>query len=838
MIDAVTKALGLVRQYNPLATAPGALSIANDCVIRRENIIENRRGYKVAGANTTYNLDKGVFNFDGYAVFVDSNGALKYLDSGTITNLNASTTLAAHSGHKIRGVEAFQNAYINDSTGVRVLDGVTDSTGNTRYAGAPRALDMSYTLTSGATGFLDDQFQCAYRHLIKRTDPNGNVHFGYPSQRLWVVNDSGAAENANVTVTLANDVEAGDVLQVYRTGQVSGIADDTSGDEMGLVYEYTISASDVSTGTITFTDSITDTLIGASLYTNPSEQGIQQGNTPPPIAKDIALYKSKFMFFANTKTINQLTFALVGTGSLSGKSLTIAGIDYEFGATEILSGAGSPQIQVSATGVAAVDIDQTARSLVRVINRYALNTQVYAYYLSGPDDLPGQILLQRQSGTTGAFTVLAEDTAIGAMTFPESPVGTASTAMTSSNDQRLNGLYYAKDSQPESVPLLNFIPVGPANKEIVRIVPLRDSLIIVSEAGIFRLTGEDPGSFTVTTLDDTIECKAFESVKVLANQAMMLSNQGVVRISENGVEVISREIEIEVQKLLNYDDIGSYTRGAAYESERSYLLSTISENSKTTPDITFVYNVFTRTWVKWTFGMEDAIVEDRTDKLYHSQGELNLYTERKDLTDDDFADPETNITIDSISGDVANVTSTKRPEIGDVVGQGGVEADIAVVIDLGGDSFQLDFGSGNIPASWEANPAVLYPAVDMDIEYLSWSGGQPATMKQVRTVVLLTDDTDGENTATAIQFKFKTNFDDNQDLVRVERPRASWGVGAWGLFPWGGNSDSFNYPTFVPINKQYCNRMFVGFKHRVARQKLAIAGMAYEFDMVSEEVGR
>ena len=45
MQDSITKCLGLVTQYNSLTTAEGAMSQADDAIIRRENIIESRRGY-------------------------------------------------------------------------------------------------------------------------------------------------------------------------------------------------------------------------------------------------------------------------------------------------------------------------------------------------------------------------------------------------------------------------------------------------------------------------------------------------------------------------------------------------------------------------------------------------------------------------------------------------------------------------------------------------------------------------------------------------------------------------------------------------------------------------
>lgn len=832
MISVVSKALGLVRQYNPLSVAPGALGLAENCVIRRENVIEPRRGY--TAFQSSFQGGYGIAFFENRVlVHRGSSGRINYWDGAVSQDLDG-PEFFRFTGLQPRFIDAYQNLYTTTSSGVKAISVL--SLGS-RRVGAPRGIDFDYTLTSGASGFLVNGDQCAYRHLIKRIDANDNVIFGYPSQRLWVINGTAGAENVVLTITLSNEVVEGDVLQVYRTNSTTGTATDTSGDECGLIYEYTIQAADVTAGSISFTDSVTDTLIGANLYTNPSEEGISQGNNQPPIAKDIALYKSNFMFYANTETKHRLNFSLVGTSGLTGNTLTIAGTAYNFGATEIISGAGSPQVKVGATGVAAVDIDTTARSLVKVINQFAANTSVYAYYLSGPDSLPGQILLEEQTIGGSEFTVLGSNVTIGGMVFPEAPVGSSTDAMTSTSDIRPNALYYSKNQQPEAVPLLNYLPVGPTNAAILRIAPLRDSMIIISEVGIFRLTGEDPQSFTIVTLDDTVRVKAAESVQVLSNQVYALSNQGIIRISENGVEVISREIEIDITKLLQFTNYQDYTFSGSYESERLYMLSTISADGLTEPDVTYVYNIFTRTWTKWTFGFFSARVWDKEDKMYISRTDASsLSVERKSFTDDDFADEEINFSIATYdSATQITGSSGTAPQIGWHIEKEGLSRHITGVVDNGGSSYTLTFES--IPSAWEAGvgATLLYPSVGMEFEWLHWNGGQPAALKQIRSVAILSDDTSGENSVSQLDISFRSNFEGTKEYQEID---TQTGYGSYWGGPWGGGSyDDYAYPTLVPAEKQYSNRLFVGVRHRRAREKLSVAGIGYEFEMVSEEVG-
>lgn len=829
MQDKILKCTGLITQFSPLTMAAGALSRADNCYVRRENIIEDRRGYK-SYATMSNNISQ-FLNYRSRVLI--HNGTVLSYDNGSGTFSNYSGTYSAPTNARMRFVEAFSNLYVTTSAGVKVFVDITGTTG--RLAGAPRALDISYS-TTGASGFLANNYQCAYRATIQRTDANSNVITGYPSQRLWAYNSAGGSRNLSLTMYLPSEAAAGDVVQVYRTDQASGVASDSAGDEMGLVYQYELASGDIAAGYITFTDSVTDALRGATLYTSPSQEGIAQANDRPPLAKDVTLYKSNYLLYANTQTKQRLSVTLVGTSGLTGKTITLGGVTYNFGAAEIVSGGGSPQVLVSATGVAATDIDLTARSLVRVINRYASNTTIYAYYLSGADDLPGQILIEEKGVGASAFTLQASDTTISGMFFPAPPVSpSTNTKSTSSNSVQKNAVYYSKSQQPEHVPPLNYLLVGPANKDILRVVALRDSAIVIKEEGVYRITGENPQSFTVVPIDLTVYCKAADSVTVLANQVFMLSNQGVVAISESGVQVISREIEPNLLPLLQVSALSSYTAAFAYESERSYFLSTITTTADTTANQTFVYNIFTRTWVRWTFGFYAGIVEPGADKMYFSKPSAAIaYVERKEFTDDDYADPEYSCTITSISGSTVELTTATAPLVGYVISKSGTGIPIASVTIISG-GYRVTMLT-EPPAAWTTGAATIYPSVGMHIEWQDWTYQNPDVLKQVRQIGILADSQSNTNSVTSLDATFRTNFDPETEDVTIEVPTSGWGS-AWGSTPWGGG-DSVGYPTFVPRNKQYCTRMALGVKHRNAKEHISIAGCCFSFESASDRIGR
>lgn len=652
----------------------------------------------------------------------------------------------------------------------------------------------------------------------------------------------GTAATVTPTIRLPADALSTDVLECYRTAvsTASGTAD-TAGDEMALVYQVPCGGS----STVSFTDILNDALRGATLYTSPSQETITQANERPPLAKDIALFRNDYLFYANTSTKQRQYFSLVAASPLVGTAykFTVNGVDFSFSSSE---NAATGTVAVSNTGIVATDIDATARSLVRVINAYASNTTVYASYLSGPSDVPGQIMLEERGVGGANFSITVSNAAI-ATAFVASGVNpptapATSSQWTSTNQVQKNGLFFSKAKQPEAVPSLNYYLVGAANKNILRIVALRESLIVVKEEGVYRLTGMDPSSFLVSPLDLTVFCKSPDSVAVLSNTVIMLSNQGVVQISDTGAQVISREIEPALKSLLTISTLSSICAAAGYESERTYFLSVPTVTTDTVQTQTFAYNIFTRTWTRYfTVGFQALVVEPGADKLYLSKpsGQI-VYRERKAFDDTDYADPEAAITISSINtakSQIVFTCPTATPSIGWKILQG--STDIAVSSISSNAGVYTATLVSTIPGSWTTGAATIYPPVGFQIQWDLWFGGQPnaAMLKQVSETAILVDPIPGNNTATALTPTYKTNFDENQDQLPTALPGSGWG-GSWGSIPWGGSGDSYGYRNFVPRNKQMCRTMNLGLLHQYAREKVSVAGCAFLFEPISERIGR
>lgn len=415
-------------------------------------------------------------------------------------------------------------------------------------------------------------------------------------------------------------------------------------------------------------------------------------------------------------------------------------------------------VLLSNLGSVAQSIDESARSLVKVINK-DYDSPVYAYYLSGANDLPGLILLENRELTDVGFFIATNDSTISTKFNPElsatesitsisianptvitsanhglvngnkiyiyntnsTPVlfgeytvtrinsntfsvpvnvtnaGSAGiwflTDVASDNEEKPNRLYYSKIGQPEAVPIINYVDIGARDQEIKRIIALRDNLFVLKTDGVFIITGPSAPDFSSRLLDNSAIILAPDSASVLNNQIFVLTDQGVVRITESGVDVISRPIENEINNVansrFNYKTI-SY--GIGYENDRAYILWLPTKTIDTVATQAYRYNIFTSTWTKWTKSATCAVV-GTNNKLYIGDGDLN-YTleERKNLDRTDYADPDISLSISTgaVNNKYLTVSSASNVDAGDTM----VQTQYVTISEFNRLLLKLDLDSG------------------------------------------------------------------------------------------------------------------------------------------------
>lgn len=403
------------------------------------------------------------------------------------------------------------------------------------------------------------------------------------------------------------------------------------------------------------------------------------------------------------------------------------------------------EVFLSGSASVAIAIDETARSLVKIINRDA-NCPINAFYLSGANDLPGKILFESRSLEDNKFFIAISDTSLSAEFNPEFPnklnldsinsttnifttttshgyspgdkvyihdnpgasptefggeytIATIPGATTftlvgvdvltnqpgplsavvyestvySDNNISANRIYYSKVGQPEAVPIVNYIEIGPKDREIQRIIALRDNLFVLKEDGVYIVTGPSAPNFEVRLLDNSSNIIAPDSAVVLNNVIYMLSTQGIVTVSDGGVAVISRGIENLISKVTTFAYTFKYTSfGISYESDRSYLLWLPETKTDTVATQCFRYNTFTRTWTRWLKSNTCGVVNPEDDRMYLGSADRNyIEQERKDFERQDYADRDFTLAFpaNAINDTIFSVSTAVDLEVGDVITQ-------------------------------------------------------------------------------------------------------------------------------------------------------------------------
>ena len=271
---------------------------------------------------------------------------------------------------------------------------------------------------------------------------------------------------------------------------------------------------------------------------------------------------------------------------------------------------------------------------------------------------------------------------------------TVEAAEGSSDEEQPHRIYYSKYQQPESVPIVNYIDIGATDKAILRIFPLRDSLFIFKQDGLYRLSGE-VAPFSVALFDSSCILLAPDSVSISNNQVYAWTTQGISVITEAGVSIISRPIDTEILKKASsqFTSFKSATWGVGYESDNSYTVYTTDQIDDQCATIGFRYSNLTNTWTTVDKTATAGLINPADDKLYLGAGDTNyLEKERKEFTRYDYADRELSFSIASgaLSDYSINLSTISGLSVGDVV----VQDQTLTVYEFNGLLEKLDIDSG------------------------------------------------------------------------------------------------------------------------------------------------
>lgn len=806
---------GLNTNPSPFGTKGGTLATALNININQPNTASSRRGFKKYGDQI---ILSGSNRFSKFYSFKDSilvhYGDELYLDSDDAGTWSAYPEDMEPADDTI-GMSSIQNngsIFFCTNGGVKKLD---SKAGTIIAAGVPKAIGADWALATNSTWFTNDN-QVAYRVVWGYTDANSIVTLGTPSERIEVINSSGGNKSVDLTIYIPDGITTSYFYQVYRSSLSSG-ATIVANDELQLVYELFPTSAEIASGSISLSDVTPETLKGATIYTAATQEGIAQANEPPPLAKDVTFYKNVALY-ANTKTRHRKYLTLLGVGGDEGIGIadiiTIGGVSFTGAAAQDHT---VGEFLIDTSGTAAENIANTAKSLAQVINRYVNNTVTYAYYVSGYDQLPGKILIERRNLADTSFNISFTNGSTDDHSEAWNPVLTS--AITSDNEEKTNRIYISKFNQIDVVPLVNFLDVGSGSSEIRRVIALRDSVFIFKDDGeVYRLVGEEINTFAVSLFDNTTKIISPKTAVPFNNQIFTFSDQGIVAVSDTGVAIKSWDIQDLLETYYDNSTFDQNGFAVNYDSDNKYIISLGIE--------CLVYNSLTNSWTKWDQNREAAFVNPADDKLYWGDNDGYVYQERKDFTKFDFADDAFDVTV--VSADSYNVTLTSltNVEVGMTLRQGSRSAYIT------------EFATDNVVTVdeiqiWVAGAATVNESIDCQLKWLPIYTENPGVMKRFREMTIMFRDMNE-------QFSIITssNFDTTTEVTATISPSFSgvgWGSFAWGDEPWGGaTSGSQEVRSYFPLTQQRALWANVKIRTQRAFTEFTLNAISVQFDQASE----
>jgi len=249
----------------------------------------------------------------------------------------------------------------------------------------------------------------------------------------------------------------------------------------------------------------------------------------------------------------------------------------------------------------------------------------------------------------------------------------ASSAVYSENEKRANRIYYSKFQQPEAVPSVNYFDVGAQDKSILRILPLRNSLFVFKEDGLYRISGES-APFQLELFDVSFNVLAPDSVVVCNNVIYAWTTQGIQSLTEGGASIISRSIDNIILKTQssNFANFKTATWGVGYESDNSYLVYTVSQQEDEVATIAYRFSTLTNTWTTYKLSHVAGIINSANDKLYLAASDVAfIEQERKTFSRLDYTDREIDSYASSnkISKNAIKLPTVTGLSVGDVITQ-------------------------------------------------------------------------------------------------------------------------------------------------------------------------
>lgn len=663
--------------------------------------------------------------------------------------------------------------------------------------------------------------QVAYVILYGRTETDQNgatiTRLGTPSQPFILTNVSENSVNVTLTATLPKNSEnAITFYQLYRSPETLSATISPAG-QYNLVAEKLLTPTDFTNRTINILDALPDDFRegGTALYTGSDQEGIGQANDPPPLAWDISTFRN-FMVYGNVTFPTSMFITILAVGPPNGvqvnDQISITGnfngnIFTETYTAKFTEDDVNRQFQIFTSGTDAQNITDTTNSLIRVIN-YDNAVPVHVILVSGVDSLPGQMVFEADYPSVGdTFTVNAS----AHKTAYDPTLNSVSSLINVYN----NRISVSKIDQLESVPSLNYYNVGDTSSPIVRVIGMRDYIIILKLDGVYKILGNEPKALQVTTFDLTTNIIGPDTAVKLNSSVWMLSNQGVVSISDAGIDAKSVPIDDQLNYLVAnaFDNVTTNSFAIGYESDRKYILSVPSLTSNFCVQ-QYNFSYITNAWTTWSRSIYFGYINSTSNLIYIARADGNqkgISIERKTYSTSDYVDEGTSVTISAIGAGTITLTDASNVSEGDVITQGtettqvvSINGNVLTVLD------SVGFGVG------AASNLAAYP---VNITWKQVYSGNPAFQRQYSEGLLLFKQANFNEAAVS----FSTDYNTLASTLTLPAQ----------LSPALPSTVRF----YMPIDQQMGSYLFPSFFMQQGQCYFIFQGMSISYEDISQEVG-
>jgi hypothetical protein len=481
---------------------------------------------------------------------------------------------------------------------------------------------ISFAVTNTGLSTFTAYQSVRYYGAWKRIDTYGNVRYSELSAGVLVQFGASATNTVSFSVANGHMVTSDCVLQIYRTRTGVPIPGTTPsptdpGTDCYLLAEFAVTPgapgfgpqlygfapTDGLAGTFnTYVDKTPDNALGPPAYTNSTQPGggIQNDATDPPRCGVLFGFANR-LYYGNVEQFQDIQLSYIG-GITIGDTIVINGHTYTASGTT----QDASNFLVTAGANAYNNIQQTAIALVNSINAWEMGlgfvytnalggynppeARIMAQYISGAAT-PGLILLRRLMPGASPFTALPSNFA---------PWGAKPPGGIYSSDpgKQTSGIYWSVQNEPDTVPLGNSVPLGAKNNTIIGACATRDFALVATDANLWMVQELASGP-SFTPFDSTVTLVSTRSMAAMSNLAYMLTNKGVLRMSNQGPEFLGDPI---VEQLLNdaaRPGILNTAFGIAYESESEYWLFIPNGVGDTSCSFARVYNEKTKAWTTY-----------------------------------------------------------------------------------------------------------------------------------------------------------------------------------------------------------------------------------------------